>query len=155
MNAVYATADKLIYQDICQPAVSNQIIWLFLSCNVATDLYVLSIPIPMLWSANMRLFKKLGLMVLFSGGLVVIACAILRVVLLVAVRNDPMNISIETTVLNQSPGSDQWRTVSGLVRCTGDVRGSSHDEPPNDLPLGQGLAESYYGHASLIHEIYR
>ncbi|EMR61684.1 hypothetical protein UCREL1_11382 [Eutypa lata UCREL1] len=36
----------------------------------------------------MRPLKKLGLMVLFSGGLLVIACAILRVVLLVA---DPVN----------------------------------------------------------------
>lgn len=34
----------------------------------------------------MKPLKKIGLMVLFSGGLVVIACAILRVVLLVAVR---------------------------------------------------------------------
>lgn len=99
MDEIYATANKPLRQDICQPAVSNQIIWLFLSCNVATDLYVISIPIPMLWSANMKLLKKLGLMVLFSGGLLVIACAILRVVLLVAVRNDSMDISMGTSVL--------------------------------------------------------
>lgn len=47
----------------------------------------------------MKLLKKLGLMVLFSGGLLVIACAILRVVLLVAVRNDSMDISMGTSVL--------------------------------------------------------
>ena len=88
-----------IRQDICQPAVSNQIIWLFLSCNVATDLYVLSIPIPMLWSANMKPLKKMGLMVLFSGGLVVIACAILRVVLLVAVRTDSIPTFKDTSEL--------------------------------------------------------
>ena len=99
MDEIYATGNKSLRQDICQPAVSNQIIWLFLSCNVATDLYVISIPIPMLWSANMKLLKKLGLMVLFSGGLLVIACAILRVVLLVAVRNDSMDISMGTSVL--------------------------------------------------------
>ena len=88
------STNQPIRQDICQPAVSNQIIWLFLSCNVATDLYVLSIPIPMLWSANMKPLKKMGLMVLFSGGLVVIACAILRVVLLVAVRANLIPASV-------------------------------------------------------------
>lgn len=81
-------ANRLHNTDDCQPAMSSRIIWLFLSCNVATDLYLLSIPLPMLWGATMRPLKKLGLMVLFSGGLLVIACAILRVVLLVAVRAD-------------------------------------------------------------------
>lgn len=83
---LYVVANWLHITDDCQPAVSNRIIWLFLACNVTTDLYVLSIPIPMLWGATMKPLKKIGLMVLFSGGLVVIACAILRVVLLVAVR---------------------------------------------------------------------
>ncbi|RYO76242.1 hypothetical protein DL766_009529 [Monosporascus sp. MC13-8B] len=72
----------------CQPAISNQIIWTYLSCNVATDLYLLSIPIPMLWGANIKPLKKMGMIFLFGGGILVIACAILRVVLLVA---DPVN----------------------------------------------------------------
>ncbi|RYP73648.1 hypothetical protein DL771_003536 [Monosporascus sp. 5C6A] len=72
----------------CQPAVSNQIIWTYLSCNVTTDLYLLSIPIPMLWGAIIRPVKKMGMIFLFGGGIFVIACAILRVVLLVA---DPVN----------------------------------------------------------------
>lgn len=44
----------------------------------------------MLWGATMKPLKKVGLMVLFSGGLLVVTFAILRVVLLVAVRIDPI-----------------------------------------------------------------
>ncbi|OJD19222.1 hypothetical protein AJ78_00835 [Emergomyces pasteurianus Ep9510] len=80
-----------IYPDpgnICQPAISNQIIWVFLGFNVATDMYLLSIPIPMLWQSSIKPLKKVGLTVLFSGGLLVMACAIVRVVMIVT---DPVN----------------------------------------------------------------
>lgn len=39
----------------------------------------------MLWQANLRPGKKLGLMILFGGGLFVVACATLRCILIVAV----------------------------------------------------------------------
>ncbi|EEH33192.2 hypothetical protein PAAG_04245 [Paracoccidioides lutzii Pb01] len=80
-----------IYPDpghVCQPAISNQIVWVFLGFNVATDLYLLWIPIPMLWQSSLKPLKKIGLMFLFSGGLLVVACAILRVVMIVM---DPIN----------------------------------------------------------------
>ncbi|EEH42662.2 uncharacterized protein PADG_07482 [Paracoccidioides brasiliensis Pb18] len=80
-----------IYPDpgnVCQPAISNQIIWVFLGFNVATDLYLLYIPIPMLWQSSIKPLKKIGLMLLFSGGLLVVGCAILRVVMIVM---DPIN----------------------------------------------------------------
>ncbi|PGH07329.1 hypothetical protein GX51_01873 [Blastomyces parvus] len=80
-----------IYPDpgnVCQPAISNQIIWVFLGFNVTTDMYLLSIPIPMLWQSSIKPLKKVGLTVLFSGGLLVMACAVLRVVMIVI---DPIN----------------------------------------------------------------
>ncbi|OAT04807.1 hypothetical protein BDBG_01303 [Blastomyces gilchristii SLH14081] len=80
-----------IYPDpgnVCQPAISNQIIWVFLGLNVTTDMYLLSIPIPMLWQSSIKPLKKVGLTVLFSGGLLVMACAVLRVVMIVI---DPVN----------------------------------------------------------------
>ncbi|QSS53272.1 hypothetical protein I7I53_00475 [Histoplasma capsulatum var. duboisii H88] len=80
-----------IYPDpgnVCQPAVSNQIIWVYLGFNVATDMYLLSIPIPMLWQSSIKPMKKVGLTVLFSGGLLVMACAVVRVVMIVV---DPVN----------------------------------------------------------------
>lgn len=64
--------------NVCQPAVSNQIVWVYLTFNVFTDLYLLSIPLPMLWHSSLKPYKKAGLMLIFSGGLLVVACAILR-----------------------------------------------------------------------------
>ncbi|EFY84194.1 hypothetical protein MAC_09757 [Metarhizium acridum CQMa 102] len=64
--------------NICQPTVSRHIVWVNLSLNVLTDFYLISIPVPLLWQSSMRTLKKVGLMVLFSGGLLVALCAILR-----------------------------------------------------------------------------
>ncbi|XXH01068.1 hypothetical protein Hte_007419 [Hypoxylon texense] len=80
-----------IYPDpgnVCQPAVSNEVIWVYLSMNVITDLYLISIPVPMLWQSSLKPAKKIGLIILFSGGLFVVACAILRCALIVT---DPVN----------------------------------------------------------------
>ncbi|KAM0720863.1 hypothetical protein Q7P37_003148 [Cladosporium fusiforme] len=74
--------------DTCQPAVSAQVVWVYFAFNVVTDTYLLSIPLPMLWKATLRPVKKVGLMVLFGGGIFVIACATLRCVLIVT---DPIN----------------------------------------------------------------
>ncbi|KFG82237.1 hypothetical protein MANI_026739 [Metarhizium anisopliae] len=64
--------------NVCQPTVSYPVVWVNLSLNVFTDFYLISIPVPLLWQSSMRAVKKVGLMVLFSGGLLVAACAILR-----------------------------------------------------------------------------
>ena len=80
-------ASLTIHQlDVCQPAVSAQVVWVYLAFNVTTDLYLLSIPLPMLWAAALKPLKKAGLMVLFGGGVLVIACATLRCVLIITVR---------------------------------------------------------------------
>ncbi|RFU73934.1 hypothetical protein TARUN_8315 [Trichoderma arundinaceum] len=69
--------------NVCQPAVSNQIIWVYWAFNVTTDLYIISIPVPMLWGSSLKPLKKVGLMILFSGGLFVVVCATLRCVLII------------------------------------------------------------------------
>lgn len=73
--------------DSCQPAVSKIDIFVTVSLNVVTDAYLLTIPIPMLWGASLRPVKKAALIVLFSGGIFVMAAGILRCVLIVSVRN--------------------------------------------------------------------
>jgi hypothetical protein len=62
------------------------VVWVYFSFNVITDMYLLSIPLPMLWKSSLRPVKKVGLMILFGGGILVIACATLRCVLIVTVR---------------------------------------------------------------------
>ncbi|KDN61246.1 hypothetical protein CSUB01_09843 [Colletotrichum sublineola] len=52
------------------------------------NLYLLSIPIPMLWGSQLPLRKKLGLIVLFSGGIFVTMAGILRCVLIIT---DPVH----------------------------------------------------------------
>ncbi|KAI1170027.1 hypothetical protein F4777DRAFT_592250 [Nemania sp. FL0916] len=69
--------------DGCQPAVSTRIVWVYASLNIISDLYLLSIPIPMLWNTTLALPKKLGLIVLFSGGVFIIVCALIRAILIV------------------------------------------------------------------------
>ncbi|KAI1634251.1 hypothetical protein F4809DRAFT_652025 [Biscogniauxia mediterranea] len=72
----------------CQPAVASQIVWVFCAMNVVTDLYLISIPIPMLWKSSLKPLKKVGLISLFSGGFFIITCALIRAVLIVT---DPVN----------------------------------------------------------------
>ncbi|KAK3318778.1 hypothetical protein B0H66DRAFT_249663 [Apodospora peruviana] len=80
-----------IYPDpgnFCQPAISKIDIFVTVVLNVLTDLYLLSIPIPMLWKSSLKPAKKAGLMVLFSGGIFVTMAGILRCVLILT---DPVN----------------------------------------------------------------
>ncbi|KAF6829305.1 hypothetical protein CMUS01_08225 [Colletotrichum musicola] len=80
-----------IYPDpgnLCQPAISKVNILVTVILNVITDLYLLSIPIPMLWASKLPMRKKLGLIVLFSGGIFVTMAGILRCILIIS---DPVN----------------------------------------------------------------
>ncbi|KAJ5092648.1 hypothetical protein NUU61_007518 [Penicillium alfredii] len=74
-----------IYPDpgnYCQPAVSKIDIYVTVVLNVATDLYLISIPAPMLFKARLRWREKLELLILFSGGLFVMMAGVLRCVLI-------------------------------------------------------------------------
>ncbi|KAJ5110248.1 hypothetical protein N7532_002893 [Penicillium argentinense] len=74
-----------IYPDpgnYCQPAVSKIDIYVTVVLNVVTDIYLISIPAPMLFKARLRWREKLELLVLFSGGLFVMMAGILRCVLI-------------------------------------------------------------------------
>ncbi|KAI6359556.1 hypothetical protein MCOR25_007006 [Pyricularia grisea] len=68
----------------CYPAVSPALIWTFLAMNVSTDLYLISIPMPLLFTANVTWRKRLALVSVFCCGLFVTAAAILRVILIVS-----------------------------------------------------------------------
>ncbi|KAI1841795.1 hypothetical protein JX266_011972 [Neoarthrinium moseri] len=68
----------------CQPALSRINIFVTLLLNVATDLYLLTIPLPLLWSANIKPMRKLGLILLFSGAVFVMLAGVLRCVLILA-----------------------------------------------------------------------
>jgi hypothetical protein len=55
--------------------------------NVVTDLYLLSIPLPLLWQVKIGLRRKIPLMALFSGAAFVIAAAIIRAIMVTTVSS--------------------------------------------------------------------
>jgi hypothetical protein len=68
--------------DHCQPAISKIDIYVTVVLNVVTDMYLLSIPLPMLFKANLPFRRKLLLIVMFGGGIFVTMAGILRCVLI-------------------------------------------------------------------------
>lgn len=64
--------------NLCQPAISKLNLYATVVLNVTTDLYLMSIPIPMLWKANLVTWRKFSLLLVFCGGVFVITCGIIR-----------------------------------------------------------------------------
>ncbi|TPX07712.1 uncharacterized protein E0L32_010608 [Thyridium curvatum] len=64
----------------CQPAESRANLFVTLTLNVLTDIYLMTIPIPMVWTARLRPARKAGLILLFSGGLFVMGAGVMRCV---------------------------------------------------------------------------
>ncbi|KAL6249320.1 hypothetical protein RBB50_003173 [Rhinocladiella similis] len=68
----------------CQPAISKIDLYVTVVLNVLSDAYLLSIPIPLLWKADVPMVKKLSLIFIFSGAVFVMAAGILRAALIIA-----------------------------------------------------------------------
>ncbi|KAK7917836.1 hypothetical protein PG985_011444 [Apiospora marii] len=65
------------------PAISRTNVFVVFALNVATDIYLLTIPIPVLWKSSIKRLKKAALIVVFSGGTFVTIAGTLRAVLIV------------------------------------------------------------------------
>ncbi|KAH7246546.1 hypothetical protein BKA59DRAFT_455584 [Fusarium tricinctum] len=77
-----------VYPDpgwLCEPQ-NKATFYTVLVLNIATDLCILLIPIPVVLSMQASIVRKLGLILLFSLGIFCILAAILRVVLIFAVN---------------------------------------------------------------------
>ncbi|KZM23365.1 hypothetical protein ST47_g5499 [Ascochyta rabiei] len=80
-----------IYPDpgnYCQPAISKIDLYVTVVLNVLTDMYLMSIPMPMLWKASLDIRRKLSLVLVFGGGIFVMMAGILRCALII---KDPIN----------------------------------------------------------------
>ncbi|KAL2132776.1 hypothetical protein VTI74DRAFT_3400 [Chaetomium olivicolor] len=101
---------------ICQPTNSKLYVLSVLIPDVLTDLYLLSIPLPLLWAINISVKKKISLTVLFSGVLFVIMAAIIRGVVILtagpegavsgsawAIREEFVSIVVSNLPILQSP----------------------------------------------------
>ncbi|TIC96846.1 hypothetical protein CH35J_007563 [Colletotrichum higginsianum] len=72
----------------CQAAVSLPIVWTSFAANVSTDIYLILIPIPLLWESTLRLAKKIASTVVLGAGIFVLVCATLKSVFVLV---DPVN----------------------------------------------------------------
>ncbi|KJZ79025.1 hypothetical protein HIM_01798 [Hirsutella minnesotensis 3608] len=66
--------------------VSQLQAWLVVWTNVLTDLYIISIPLPMIWRARISIGRKAGLCVMFCCGLIAAGFGVARCVFIL--RND-------------------------------------------------------------------
>ena len=66
--------------DACKPAGSPPVMWTTYTLNIITDLFLIAVPMPLLWNTSMKTWKKVGLVILFSAGAVIIVFATIRVV---------------------------------------------------------------------------
>lgn len=68
-----------IYIDKCTLTVANYVV--VAAINVVTDMGILSIPLPLIWTVKIPLYRKIVLGLLLSSGLFVITAALLRCIL--------------------------------------------------------------------------
>ncbi|KAJ9482206.1 hypothetical protein VN97_g11233 [Penicillium thymicola] len=64
--------------NLCQPTDSRVYVFVVVILNILTDVYLLSIPLPLLWTVNLNLKRKIPLMVLFSGATFVMIAGVIR-----------------------------------------------------------------------------
>lgn len=73
--------------DFCQPTISRVYVLLTVILNIVTDMYLLSIPLPLLWTVNIGMKRKVPLMALFSGATFVMIAGIIRAATIMSVRH--------------------------------------------------------------------
>ncbi|PYI09263.1 hypothetical protein BO78DRAFT_439447 [Aspergillus sclerotiicarbonarius CBS 121057] len=66
--------------NICQPTNSTLSVLVVVIPNVITDLYLMSIPLPLLWAVKIGIRQKITLMGLFSSAAFIIMAGIIRAV---------------------------------------------------------------------------
>ncbi|KAF4487865.1 integral membrane PTH11, partial [Fusarium agapanthi] len=65
---------------LCQPTKSPAYVLVVVIPNILTDIYLLSIPLPLLWGVNISVRRRLTLMLLFSGALFIMMAGTIRAV---------------------------------------------------------------------------
>ncbi|KAI1843998.1 hypothetical protein JX265_005820 [Neoarthrinium moseri] len=74
--------------NFCQGAIADPIVWVTFSSSVVTDIYLIMIPLPMLWGTTLKLAKKIGSTFVLGAGVFVLVCSLLKTVF---VEIDPVN----------------------------------------------------------------
>lgn len=71
---------------LCTAAISPVLIYVFLGCNIFTDLYLVSLPVPVLIRAPLKKTQKLSLICLFGCNILISGMTIVRAYFIMKVR---------------------------------------------------------------------
>ncbi|SPQ21357.1 7631b3e2-02ea-4778-971f-d3d7b935ac79 [Thermothielavioides terrestris] len=66
--------------NFCQAAVSKPIVWSSFAANISTDIYLIMIPLPLLWGSGLRLIEKIASSIVLGAGIFVLVCATIKTV---------------------------------------------------------------------------
>jgi len=64
--------------NVCQAGISGPIIWSSFLANIFTDIYLIFIPVPLLWESTLTLPKKIASTIVLGSGIFVLVCAMLK-----------------------------------------------------------------------------
>jgi hypothetical protein len=65
--------------------VSRPIVWSSFAANVTSDIYLIMIPLPLLWGSRLRLIEKIASTLVLGAGIFVLVCATVKTVFIVTV----------------------------------------------------------------------
>ncbi|KFY48342.1 hypothetical protein V495_01415 [Pseudogymnoascus sp. VKM F-4514 (FW-929)] len=74
--------------NVCQGAVARPIVWVTFISSVLTDIYLIMIPIPMLWGTRLKLAKKIAATIVLGAGVFVLICSLLKTIFVIV---DPIH----------------------------------------------------------------
>lgn len=80
---------------MCEANISPMIIAVFLGCNILSDIYLVSLPIPVLIRAPLKSTQKLSLISLFSCNILITGMAIVRAVYIIRVSDSLSYLDVE------------------------------------------------------------
>ncbi|KAI8949813.1 hypothetical protein F4801DRAFT_551668 [Xylaria longipes] len=154
---------------LCQPTNSSFYVLSVLISDIVTDLYLVSIPLPLVWRAKIPIGKKLILIGLFGGSFVVIAAGIARgVAILTAGPEGAVSGSqwacretFVAAVVGNLPASQplfrSWATKIGMLSSSHPAEYPSHrlvsvdrDQEGRGVPIAHHTATAW---ASEEHSI--
>jgi hypothetical protein len=72
------------HTELCEPQATLYMLPTLIM-NIVTDICIMAIPAPVVLRAKMSVFKKISLILLFSGGFFIMIAAILRVTFVMVV----------------------------------------------------------------------
>ncbi len=85
--------------NFCQAAVSRPIIWSSFAANLSSDIYLILIPLPLLWGSRLRLVEKIASTLVLGAGIFVLVCATLKTVFVIVVSSDVLDLCDTVLVL--------------------------------------------------------